>query len=122
MKRILYSSGGFLTEDEIADALMGYASVLAIIDSADLVSVPGLDETGATRSFQLVVGPASQILAISTDEPETDLDGGSAAADLRGRAEARLPTSLAVGDSGERPAETDAESTTHGDPGSAVER
>ena len=46
MKRILYASGGFLTDDVIADAIMEYASVLAIINSADVITCTGVDESG----------------------------------------------------------------------------
>ena len=60
MKRILYASGGFLTDDAIADALMDYASVLAIVESADVITCEGVDDEGKVRAYQLLVGPSSR--------------------------------------------------------------
>lgn len=114
MKRILYAGGRFLTDDAIADALMEYANVLAIVNSADVVSFPGIDDAGDIREFRLIVGPASQILSVSSEDVPVELNGRQAVADLRDRARRRLPDSLGVGDAGGYPpAETDAESTTH---------
>jgi hypothetical protein len=113
MKRILYANGGFLTDDTVADALMDYASVLAIVGSADVISCPGLDEQGKLRRIQMLIGPASQILAMSTDDPPRQMDADEAVAELRRRAAARLPDSIDVGEAGTRRAESDAESTTH---------
>jgi len=122
VKRILYSSGGFLTADVIADALMEYASVLAIVGSADVVACPGVDERGRTRRIQLVLGPASQIMAMDTDEPDTELDLADALEDLRRRAHHRLPSAIDVADAGDRaPAESDAESVEHPSAGAGGE-
>lgn len=114
MKRILYASGGFITDDEVAEALMQYASVLAIIESADVVTVPGLDEEGRICEIQLLVGPASQILAMSHEAEHTELRSGRAVADLHERSKQRLPNAIGVADVGTAgPAESDAESTSH---------
>jgi hypothetical protein len=113
VKRILYASGGFLTDDAIAEALMDYASVLAIIESADVVGLDGVDEEGKVRHYELLIGPSSQILAVSTDEPDVEMDVEAAVAEFRRRAGQRLPSSNDVGDAGERSAESDAEATTH---------
>lgn len=112
MKRIIYASGDFLTDDSIADALMDYASVLAIINSADVVKFPGIDGDGAIQEMQLVIGPASQILSITTDEPDREMNAKVAADELHERARQRLPNSFDVADTGGS-AESDAESTTH---------
>ncbi len=96
MQRIWYANGQFLTDDRIADALMDYARVLAIIDSADVVRLPGIDTEGNVREIQLIVGPASQILAMATAEPQTDMDAESIVAQLRQRAEQKLPNALGV--------------------------
>ena len=114
MKRILYASGGFFTDDAIADALMEYASVLAIVDSADLVSIPGVDDGGKVREIMLIVGPASQLVSMSSDAVAVDLNVEEAVQDLHQRIRQRLPSSIGVGDARTSgPAETDAESTSH---------
>ncbi len=113
MKRILYSSAGFLTDDEIADALMDYASVLAIVDSADVVTCEGVDDEGKVRVYRLLVGPSSQILSVTTDAPPAEMNVGESVAELRRRAQYLLPGSIDIGDAGGRPAESDAEATSH---------
>ncbi|HEV7743280.1 MAG TPA: hypothetical protein VGO65_12770 [Pseudolysinimonas sp.] len=113
MKRILYGGGSFQTDDAVADALMDYANVLAVIDSADVVRLPGLDEDGTVRQIQMLIGPSSQILAMATDAESVEMGADDAVAELRGRAATRLPSSTSVGDSGELTAQSDAESTSH---------
>jgi len=113
MKRILYATAEFTTDDEVADALLEYASVLAIVGSADVVQFPGLDTDGTVRRMQIVIGPASQLLAMDADAT-VDLDGGSAAAaEIRERTRRRLPASFEMSGAVSGPSETDAESTTH---------
>lgn len=114
MKRILYAGGEFATDDAVADALMEYASVLAVVNSADVVTLPGLDGSGAIREFSLIVGPASQILAMGSDDASVDLQSEPTVSDLRDRAHRRLPNAIGVAGAGASgPAETDAESTSH---------
>jgi hypothetical protein len=113
VKRILYGGGGFLTDDSIADALMDYASVLAIVESADVVSCEGVDDDGTVRRYELLVGPSSQILCVSTDDPDVDMNVADVVGELRRRIQVRLPLSTDVGDTGERSAETDAEAVSH---------
>lgn len=112
MKRISYANGDLLTDDAIADALMEYARVLAIVGSADVVTFPGIDRGGDVREVQLVIGPASQLLSTSTDEPTVEMEAEGAAEELRLRARRRLPNSLDVGDT-RGPSESDAESAAH---------
>lgn len=113
VKRILYASGGFLTDDAIAEAIMEYASVLAIVNSADVIDCAGVDESGEVRRMQMLVGPSSQILTMETDEPQVDMEVDETVSELRRRSRLRLPTDIDVADSGRAPAESDAEATSH---------
>ena len=114
MKRIMYAGGVFSTDDAVADALMQYASALAIVNSADVIDLPGVDEQGTVREFTLTIGPASQILSVASDDAAVELHSGEAVKDLRSRARRRLPDSLGIAEAGMAlPAETDAESTSH---------
>ena len=112
MKRILYATAEFTTDDEIADALLEYASVLAIINSADVVQFPGLDTDGTVRRMEIVIGPASQLLAMDADAT-AELDGEAAAAEIRERMRRRLPASFEMSGAISGPSESDAESTAH---------
>jgi hypothetical protein len=111
MKRISYASSDFLTDDTVADVLMEYARVLAIVGSADVVDLPGIDRGGTVREYRLVIGPASQLLAATTEDEPVPLDL-AVVDDLRGRARRRLPSSFEVADTS-GPAESDGESTSH---------
>lgn len=113
MKRIAYAGGQFLTDDAIGEALMRYANVLAVVDSADVVTVPAVDEHGGLRQIQLLIGPASQIMAMDTDEPAVEMAVQATLDELAARAETRLPSTTEIGDVGALPAESDAESTQH---------
>jgi hypothetical protein len=112
MKRIIYATAEFTTDDDVADALLEYASVLAIVGSADVVRFPGLDSAGTVRQMQIVIGPASQLLAMDADST-VDLHVEAAAAEIRERARRRLPASFEMDGAIAGPAESDAESTTH---------
>ena len=96
MQRVWYGGAEFITDNEVADALMGYASVLAVLSASDVVRIPGVDSGGTVRTFQLVVGPASQILAVATDEATVAMDVDDIVRDLRRRSSAKLPSTMDV--------------------------
>ena len=96
MQRIWYVTSWFTTDDEVTDALLEYASVLALLNSSDVVVLPALDAEGTKRLVRMVVGPASQILAMSTDEEDVDLDSEEVVRDLRRRSRRRLPDSIEI--------------------------
>jgi len=74
MKRIHYASGTLVTGDAIADVLMRYAASLAANNSAADVHAPALLDSGEIGDVQMVLGPASQILAEDApgDHPELE--------------------------------------------------
>jgi hypothetical protein len=67
MKRISYSGEVLVTGDEIADALVEYAAVLARADSSDSVTIPTLTDSGL-HPVTFLIGPASQIVVTDDDE------------------------------------------------------
>lgn len=114
VKRILYASAGFLTDDAIAEALMAYASTLAIVNSSDVVECEGVDDDGTVRTIQLLIGPASQIMAMHTDDEPVDMRVEEIVGELQRRSRGRLPDYSRVGETDESSvAESDAESTEH---------
>lgn len=116
MKRILYASGGFITDDAIADALMHYASVLAVVNSSDVVECEGINEDGDVGRIVLLIGPASQIVAMHTHREPVEMHVDKIVADLQRRARGRLPDYTNVGETDSTRAESDAEATMP-DPG-----
>jgi hypothetical protein len=91
MQRIWYSSSSFLTDDRVADAIMDYSRVLAIVDSADVIRVPAVDSEGVARHVQLLVGPASQIMAMPSSDDHVELDIEDSILELQRRMQQRLP-------------------------------
>lgn len=87
MKRISYAGGSFVTGDGIADALLDYAAVLARAGSADRLSVPAIGGEEGVVSIDLVVGPASQLIAAPEEHLGSELldDGFVSEAHRRGR-------------------------------------
>lgn len=92
MKRVSYAEDHFLTDDRVADALMAYARRLGIAGKADVVEVPGVDDDGVLRTFELLIGPASQISSHDTDDAPVDMDVEAAVRHLRGQEEDQLPS------------------------------
>jgi hypothetical protein len=91
VKRVSYAEDSFLTEDGVADALMAYARTLAVVGKADVVQVPGIDETGAVRTYDLLIGPASQISCHDTDDAAVEMGASAAIARLQAQNDDRLP-------------------------------
>ena len=71
MRRMRYAGGTFLTGDREAEAILRYAAALANADRAAPLFVDGLDEDGNLDRYELLIGPASQIMA----EPAPHRDG-----------------------------------------------
>ncbi len=86
MKRVAYAGGSFLTGDTIADALLDYAAVLARAGQADRVTVPGIGADDRVTEFDMVVGPASQLIAEAVELAGEELDAPDFVADLEVRA------------------------------------
>ena len=92
------------------------AGVLWLLDdpaaTAKKVMRAVTDSDGTVRHMQIVIGPASQLLAMDADST-VDLHVAEAAAEIRERARRRLPSSFEAGGASGGPAESDAESTVH---------
>jgi hypothetical protein len=71
MKRILYSGGTIVTGDQVADAILEYASELARHEFSDTIDVPTITDAGLAGHTQLLLGPASQFVV---EEYETGSD------------------------------------------------
>ena len=59
-----YTGGSVLMADDVCEALMQYARVLASAQGSDVLVVPVIDEDGELVTAELLVGPASQLLAV----------------------------------------------------------
>jgi hypothetical protein len=85
MKRIAYAEEWLTTDDDVADLVLVYARALARHDTADTISIPVV-EGDAVRNAQFLIGPASQIIVVDSDEAAPpDLDGREAVTELQAR-------------------------------------
>lgn len=92
MKQISYVGFRMLTSDTVASAIMGYARSLATTGTADVVTIPVLDGSGAPCTAELLVGPASGLLCVSVPDPATSLQGDEeATTELLRRGRACMP-------------------------------
>lgn len=66
MKSIHYASDEFLTGDDIADALVEFAAVLAKYESSMAVDIPVRFAGGDIVEVSFLLGPASQLVAVPT--------------------------------------------------------
>jgi len=71
MERISYAGGVLLTGDAIARAVISYAEALAKRGTAAEVDIPVRRDDGSLGAAQLLLGPASQLVA---EAVETDLE------------------------------------------------
>jgi hypothetical protein len=85
MKRIAYAEEWLTTDDQVADLVLQYARSLARSETADTVTIPVL-ESGIVRKAEILIGPASQILVVETDEARpAHFDVDDAVAELKAR-------------------------------------
>jgi hypothetical protein len=71
MELLHYAGGELMTGDAIAKVVLDYAKALAMNDSSDEVEIPIRREDGSLGTAQLLIGPASQLVA---ETIPTDLD------------------------------------------------
>jgi hypothetical protein len=83
MKRIAYAGETLVTSDDVADALTELASALGTAQKSETVEIPVFEEDGSYEMASLVIGPASELVAVPVGEPGTEPDTKAAVAELR---------------------------------------
>jgi hypothetical protein len=98
MELIHYAGGELLTGDAIAKSVLDYAKALAMKDSSDEVEIPIRREDGSLGTAQLLIGPASQLVAETVRTDFEDIKDDELVAQLQ-RNTARLadPTPIIDG-------------------------
>ena len=102
MKLLRYAGGEYLTGDDIATAMLAYSEALADRSTADSVEIPILDADGARQTAIFLLGPASQIVAKSTDSGGEELVDRAVVEELGARTRALRPVGRPT-DPGESP-------------------
>jgi hypothetical protein len=101
MKRVSYAGESFLTTDTVADALVDLTAALGRTQKAEVVEVPAVDREGKIQAVRLVVGPASQIVAIHVDSRYGEPEVGDTVTRLRAQARATDRPNVAMTSSAE---------------------
>jgi len=76
----MYAGGSVVTSDGIANIVLEYASELARVETSATLDVPTIAEDGTLHSAQLLLGPASQLIAVDAEDSEA-LTGAISGAD-----------------------------------------
>jgi hypothetical protein len=85
VKRIHYADEYLVTGDEIAAAVVEYARALALQNKSDMVDLPGMDRGGVHQRFQILLGPASQMLVSEEQTDEVEIDEDHLIVDIEAR-------------------------------------
>ena len=85
MKRIHYTDEYMVTGDTIAAAVVEYARALAMKNKSDMVDLPGRDRAGLHQRFQILLGPASQMLVSEEQTDEDEIDDPGLVDDIEAR-------------------------------------
>ena len=72
MKNIHYAGDELMTGDAIADALLDYAATLARQETSATIDVPVITDDGSLTAARFLLGPASQLVAVSVDSAFAD--------------------------------------------------
>jgi hypothetical protein len=83
MKKITYAGETLVTSDDVADALTELASALGTAQKSETVEIPVFEEDGASELASLVIGPASELVAVPIKAPATEPDTTATVAELR---------------------------------------
>lgn len=74
MKLLHYAGGSVPAADETCDAILRYASALAIARKADRIRFQVRTPDGAVGFADMLVGPASQLFTVPIDGDDVDED------------------------------------------------
>jgi hypothetical protein len=96
----MYSSGAVVTGDGIADAVIEYAQELAKLETSDTVDIPVVLADGSIHEAQLLLGPASQLVALDDTPGNAFSDQREAAVieELRRKISGLRPRAMPVED------------------------
>lgn len=94
MKRIIYAGSEILTGDDIAVALLRYSEALAEVGQAETVTIPAMEPDGSIERVDMLVGPASQIVAVPARRDDTELIDEGVVEDLEARTRRLRPVAI----------------------------
>jgi hypothetical protein len=91
MMKLRYAGGEIYISDLASTVLLRYAQILAEHSASDTVVLPAVTMEGAVGDTHILIGPASELLVVPTNETPTDIDDREALAVMRERAARMQP-------------------------------
>ena len=91
MRTISYLNLQLVTDETLAELVIRYARALALSEIADTVTIPVLAGSGEVESFELLIGPASQMIIGPAIDSDVELDAAAAIESLRQKLERIAP-------------------------------
>jgi hypothetical protein len=91
MMKLEYAGGEVLVSDEASRVLLRYAESLAMHDSSDTVTLPVVTIEGVAGVAEILIGPASQLLALPSDDTHV-IDDAAAVEEMKAKMAALLPS------------------------------
>jgi hypothetical protein len=92
MIKLDYAGGEVIISNELSHALLDFAADVARAGGSVNLRVPMVTTDGLRGEAEMVIGPASQLIAIPSDTAEIDLHDESVIADIRARSAAFQPS------------------------------
>jgi len=90
MRNIAYGSTAILVSDDVADALIHYAAILAMTHTSDLVVVPTVDDAGLAAEATVLLSSGVPLASVHAPEDALAQAAPGFVADLTDRVQAAL--------------------------------
>jgi hypothetical protein len=91
MMKLEYAGGEVFVSDEASHVLLQYAEALALSKSSDTVALPVVTLEGVAGVAEILIGPASQLLALPAAE-HVDIDDAEVIETMRHKLAALQPS------------------------------
>jgi tripartite-type tricarboxylate transporter receptor subunit TctC len=85
MKNLVYGASTLLVGDDVANAVLHYAAILAEARASDVVDIPTCDETGFGVHASVVLGPGMPVMAIVAPDDALEQEDPAFVAELTAR-------------------------------------
>lgn len=85
MKHLIYGTSSILVGDDVASAVLHYATILAQAGESDVVDIPTVAASGGAAHASVVLGPGVPVMAVDAAGEDTDDAAAAFVADLAGR-------------------------------------
>ncbi|MBF4591671.1 hypothetical protein [Curtobacterium sp. VKM Ac-1395] len=72
MKNLMYGGTPILVTDDVADAVLHYAAILAQIKASDVIAVPTVDRTGYASETSVLLGAGIPLAAEAAPDDELE--------------------------------------------------